>query len=253
MDGKCRSCKNSLTDKFLWMIFLLLGLQFILGVWWKAASLSSQMDLTELYQTPFWSWWGFSSLLLGGILVLVIFLSHTADVVQRSSKLRDKDQLTGLLNRKGLKAIYAAPNRDNQVSAKTILICDIDQFNHIRFAYGRQAADATLVQFAKMLASLASPFDLPVRISMNSFALIKSSTSVAKAQEISEFFREKIEQTSFSDCGAEQIITCTILVMKHPIYEEVGDVLTRAENAMKRIKQIKTNRVVVLHGSELIY
>lgn len=218
-----------------------------------AAGLGGQKSLADLYQTPFLNWLVFSSVAPVIMAFCVIFSNFTAELIQCPSQLRNKDQLTGLLSRKGLKAKYAMFGRHNQVATKTILICNIDQFSLINHAYGRQTADATLVQFAKMFASLATPFDLPARISTNSFALIKTRTPVAKAQQISEFFRQKVEQANFADCGMDQIITCTILVMKLPLYEEIEDVLIRAENAMKQIKQIKRNRVVVLHDNELIH
>lgn len=244
---------GSLADKLLLLILLLIGLHFLPRVWLTTASLGKQMLLTELYQTSFWNWLIFSSAVLGTVLCFVIFIGFGSDVLKRFGKLHYKDQLTGLLSRKGLQALYNKPERSKQVATKSILICDLDQFYLINRAYGHQAGDVALVQFANMVAGLASSGDLSVRIGANCFVLIKENTSLNEAHEIAEFLRQKMEQTNFADFGMEQVMTCTILVIKQPLHEDIGDVLNKAENAMKRVKQGRRNRVVVMGDNELNY
>ncbi|HMM65936.1 MAG TPA: GGDEF domain-containing protein [Dokdonella sp.] len=90
-------------------------------------------------------------------------------------QLRDllqRDQLTGVLNRRALPALL----RDSQAAGASIVFFDLDDFKSINDAYGHQAGDKCLRLFARTLQEIFPAGDRVIRYAGDEFIVITRDT-----------------------------------------------------------------------------
>jgi len=79
------------------------------------------------------------------------------------------DPLTGLANRRGLRAYLHAAPRDRPVA---LALLDLDRFKAVNDRYGHAAGDEVLVEVARRLAAMPPPVSLAARLSGDEFVLV---------------------------------------------------------------------------------
>lgn len=103
-----------------------------------------------------------------------------------------RDALTGLLNRRGLRARFS---QLAAVEGFSILAVDLDGFKQVNDIYGHAAGDAVLVETAKRLLSCVRQSDLVCRTGGDEFVLVVAGTEGAGravAQRLIEKMRAPI-------------------------------------------------------------
>ena len=173
----------------------------------------------------------------GQVVQVLGTLTDISMQIDREQELRNqaqRDPLTGLYNRAGVKLINA---RLEQISRGVLFMMDLDDFKYINDTYGHAAGDRVLTEVARVLEETFRTDDIVARVGGDEFIAFLSgsdsrTTAEQKAQELLEHVqRLKIEgidiQTSVS-IGAASAPTCG------RTYEALS---TAADEVMYRVKK----------------
>lgn len=130
--------------------------------------------------------WALEALLLLSFAVLVLLVRHNRrQNEQRRQELHaaaERDGLTGLLNREGLKAQLVPLSTNLAPSHQlAVIVIDLYRFAEINDRWGRDAGDSVLLQVAERLRSLPEVKAL-ARVGADSFALIYRGLEIDEAQ-----------------------------------------------------------------------
>lgn len=119
----------------------------------------------------------------GSIAIFGLLISSMNRRLQEGATI---DQLTGLMNRRGLEAFVVQPRRPAAGAHRTIAVIDLDGFKKVNDEQGHQAGDELLHHVGTRLRSSIRPDDLAVRIGGDEFLLILPNTEPTGAEALME-------------------------------------------------------------------
>ena len=185
--------------------------------------------------------------------VFVIFMI-ASDLSEDMKELAIRDQLTGVLDRRGLGeqgAVAYATARRNETPL-SVIMTDIDRFKFINDEYGHAVGDSALVHFAKVLKESRRTEDILARVGGEEFAIVLPGTELADALKIADLLRGKIEATPMA-VDAEQLqMTASFGVATVNSSDTcLSDTIVRADRALYRSKRAGRNQVD-LESSQLM-
>ena len=168
--------------------------QFELQTLWPDGRVTAAVPFQLRVQPPWWlTWWAKTA--LAAVLVLgisSIMLLRTRSLKQRNlwlaQQVRERtealqqanqrlqqaayrDALTGLLNRRGLRA-QTEPHWSGWQNQRVLIIADIDHFKQFNDVHGHQVGDEVLTALSARLQSLCLPDDLLARWGGEEFLFI---------------------------------------------------------------------------------
>ncbi|MFC7521515.1 GGDEF domain-containing protein [Xanthomonas populi] len=173
--------------------------------------------------------------------VNTIELRHAARLVELDAL---RDALTGLWNRAGLEsAVHAladAPSASYKQSLGFLLI-DLDGFKRQKLQAGADAADATLVQAARIIAAQLSPTASVARLNSDQLCVALPSTSAQVAAETAERIRTAIEAATW--LTAPLTISIGLVATSDGDLHDTNALLARARHALQIAMRSGRNRV----------
>jgi diguanylate cyclase (GGDEF)-like protein len=180
-----------------------------------------------------------------GMAMFVIFML-ASDVSVDMKEIAVRDQLTGLLNRRGFseqstRAYATARRRRAPIS---VIMTDIDHFKTVNDEFGHAAGDEALVHFANMLGENRRVDDIVARIGGEEFALVLPGTKIEEAISIADELCERMAVSPLAVDGRDVVMTASFGVAA--ISEKdtsLTDVIVRADRALYRSKRAGRNRV----------
>jgi diguanylate cyclase (GGDEF)-like protein len=168
---------------------------------------------------------------------------------ERLHWLAEHDNLTGLVNRRGLEAqLQAVLDRTRVVNGLSAFVfIDIDDFKHVNDTYGHDHGDLLLQDFARRVTS-ALGFDILVaRLAGDEFAiLIEAVDSADDLRAKLDVIFDTIRQP-FDEHPPLLHITCSAGAALCAGQEHVSEVLRIADKAMYRSKHDGKNRYTIVH------
>lgn len=170
---------------------------------------------------------------------LELELEATSDLVRH-------DQLTGVLNRRGLEDIFA------KESARAIrhdaLLCvallDIDNFKKLNDTLGHQAGDQALIHLATICRETLRPQDTIARFGGEEFIILLPETSLADAVIALTRLQRELTRRVFLYDNQKILVTFSAGVTQVTSNDTQSDVFKRADAAMYEAKQSGKNRVI---------
>jgi two-component system cell cycle response regulator len=176
------------------------------------------------------------------------YAERLRDNVQLSIEMAITDALTGLYNRRYMEThvgtlVEQASSRDKPLS---VLILDIDYFKSINDAFGHDAGDDVLREFAVRIKKSIRGIDLACRYGGEEFVVLMPETDMAVATMVAERLRRRIAGEPFTvHQGARTIeVTISIGIAALARDESAATVFKRADQALYRAKRDGRNRVV---------
>ena len=166
-------------------------------------------------------------------------LASTENDLARLRSLSVTDELTGLLNRRGLVAegsrLCAAASRYGWRGA--VLYADLDGFKAVNDRFGHAAGDALLRRVARLLGDSVRACDVVGRLGGDEFAVVLSRTSSAAACERALVLKRQIETSAVEWEGRAIQPRASVGVAPFRPGDTIEDALRRADAAMYAVKR----------------
>lgn len=147
-----------------------------------------------------------SAVLLPALLVTLLAVT-IVDLVADLRYQRDRDELTGLLNRRGF--IEQAQLTLKRAPVSTLILADLDFFKEVNDALGHAGGDHALATFAGVLRTAPDVGQVSGRIGGEEFAVLLPDSEACAAMEFAESIRERVAATSISYGGATTTLTAS--------------------------------------------
>ena len=171
-------------------------------------------------------------------------LSYAASAEQRMSEQQDRivyleqltvtDELTGILNRRGLRQqmarilASAARHRENGVLG----FVDLDGFKQINDSHGHLAGDAVLRYTAATLKSLVRSSDLVARIAGDEFAIVLTRCTEEMGEHRLRQIQHIINETTVKHEGEVIPVSCSVGTRAFNGITDPAELIDGADKAM---------------------
>lgn len=155
------------------------------------------------------------------------------------------DQLTGVMNRRGLEETFDKEMRraDRHQTPLCAALLDIDNFKKLNDSLGHDAGDAALVHLATVIRETLRPEDNVARFGGEEFILIMPNTTLEDAQHALVRLQRELTRRIFLHEHHKTLITFSAGVAQLQANDTQASLIKRADNAMYQAKQTGKNRV----------
>jgi diguanylate cyclase (GGDEF)-like protein len=160
--------------------------------------------------------------------------------------LAERDTLTGLHNRRAFDQHFdaEAARFERYRRPFALILLDIDHFKTVNDQYGHDAGDDVLRRVGETIASSLRDVDIAARYGGEEFALLLPETDKARAIEIAERIRDRMEKLDVSWRGAPIGVTISAGVAAMPEHNRrIGDLVRDADQLLYRAKREGRNRI----------
>ena len=179
-------------------------------------------------------------LVLFGVIVVLYAYSLLARIERHREQIATQsnlDQLTGLLNRRGLqeRAAFLFEDVRTQKRPLSVLFADLDGFKGINDTLGHHVGDTVLRKVAGLIDASIRDSDVAARYGGDEFVIIMPDTDIRHAALIAERLQIAVGQWARS---GEVTLSLSIGIGAAPEHgEELGVLLERVDGAMYQSKQ----------------
>lgn len=157
---------------------------------------------------------------------------------------RERDQLTGLLNRQTFATLFDTASQNAAENKDVVLwlaVLDIDHFKQVNDTYGHLFGDEVLIHFARLMERNFRYTDSLFRFGGEEFLVLLDTHAEATAGPPLERFRAAVERQLFPGVGQ---VTVSIGYVSCPPGMLPTTLIDRADKALYHAKQTGRNRVV---------
>jgi len=156
------------------------------------------------------------------------------------------DQLTGVLNRRGLdealvKEISRAQRGGSQLS---VALLDIDNFKNLNDTYGHHVGDTALQHLSKVIKATVRPTDVVSRYGGEEFVILLPDTGLDQAVTTIQRLQRALTKQFFMGNNDRLLITFSAGIALLKDNEKEVAVLHRADQSMYLAKKTGKNRVM---------
>jgi diguanylate cyclase (GGDEF)-like protein len=152
------------------------------------------------------------------------------------------DELTGVLNRRGLE--QSLGDLEEAACGMTLVLLDVDHFKHVNDRHGHDGGDDVLKRVAAVVAANLRGSDVFGRWGGEEFLIACQGTRVRDAARLAEKLRERVQHSEIGlASGARITVTASFGVALAPPGGSAADALKRADAALYRAKEGGRNRV----------
>ncbi|MEI7842386.1 MAG: GGDEF domain-containing protein [Gallionellaceae bacterium] len=173
-------------------------------------------------------------------------ISQLEQELAQVSELVHEDQLTGVLNRRGMDDTFQREltRNDRSPAPLCVALLDIDNFKKLNDTLGHQAGDQALVHLAHVIKESLRPADSVARYGGEEFVIILPDTPLKDGVEAVERLQRELTKKYFLNNNDRVLVTFSAGVALRSDSEDQEDLVGRADRAMYTAKQTGKNRVV---------
>lgn len=166
--------------------------------------------------------------------------------LDKASTLVRHDQLTGVLNRRGLEEAFEkeASRAQRRKTPLCVGLLDIDNFKKLNDSLGHDAGDAALIHLATVIKETMRPQDTCARFGGEEFIILLPDTPLDDAQKALVRLQRELTKRFFLHNNEKQLITFSAGVTELKAEDNQGSVMKRADEAMYSAKKTGKNRVI---------
>lgn len=166
-------------------------------------------------------------------------LETTSDLVRH-------DQLTGLLNRRGMEEIFTkeAARATRHETSLCVALIDIDNFKKLNDSMGHDTGDEALIHLATVCRETLRPQDTVARFGGEEFIILLPDTPLHDAASALTRLQRELTKKFFLHANEKVLITFSAGVTLMRAEDTQTTVIKRADEAMYKAKETGKNRVV---------
>lgn len=166
--------------------------------------------------------------------------------LEKVSDLVHEDQLTGVLNRRGMDETFGRElhRADRSSTPLCVALLDIDNFKKLNDTLGHQAGDQALVHLANVIKECLRPADTVARYGGEEFVIILPDTPLQDGIDAVERLQRELTKKFFLNNNERILVTFSAGVALRKGNEDQEELVGRADKAMYIAKKTGKNRVV---------
>ena len=187
-----------------------------------------------------------SAVIMPALLVTLLAVT-VADLVADLRFQRDRDELTGLLNRRGF--LEHAQLALRRAPASTLVLADLDFFKGVNDALGHAGGDHALATFARVLRAAPDVGQVSGRIGGEEFAVLLPDADARSAIEFAESARARLAAQSITYGGASALLTASFGVATATPSMSLPALIDAADRALYAAKAQGRNCTAVREAS----
>lgn len=161
----------------------------------------------------------------------------------RLRRLATIDELTGVLNRRGLE--QALDDFEEAAQGMTLVMLDIDHFKHVNDHHGHDCGDEVLKCVTAVVAANLRASDVFGRWGGEEFLIACQGTRIRDAARLAEKLRDRVQASGINSSAGRIDVTASFGVALAPPGLPAAGALKRADEALYRAKEAGRNRVEV--------
>lgn len=165
--------------------------------------------------------------------------------LEQVSGLVQEDQLTGVLNRRGLEDAYQreAARAERTATPMCVSLLDIDNFKSLNDTHGHQTGDEALQHLVRVTRRTMRPSDVLARYGGEEFLLLLPETQLDEAVDVMVRLQRNLTKAFFLHDNERVLITFSAGVALRRQAEPQTAVIERADKALYEAKRSGKNRV----------
>lgn len=173
-------------------------------------------------------------------------LQKLQEELQQLSEVVRIDQLTGVLNRRGMDEAFATEIARFQRNGESLSVAllDIDNFKMLNDQHGHAAGDSALKHLAGVIKRAVRPTDIVTRMGGEEFVVILPNTNLDEAVVTMTRLQRSLTKEYFLGNNQKLLITFSAGVALFQTEDDVNSILLRADQAMYLAKKSGKNRVM---------
>lgn len=180
---------------------------------------------------------------------LATFLEATTvelnELVEELSRLAERDQLTGLYNRRRMDDLLRYELSKYRIENDlSLLVLDIDHFKKINDTYGHDVGDSVLRELSSCVQTMTQAGDTLARWGGEEFVCLLPDTDAKEAAAVAERMRARVANVSFAYAGH---VTISVGVAAARPDDSPETLFKRADKALYQAKKDGRDQVVVGH------
>lgn len=183
--------------------------------------------------------------------------------IARLKNLVYRDELTGVLNRRGFmedagkmfRYIYSkhglTTNRQSDKLPFSVVFIDIDNFKKINDTYGHDEGDKVLKHTARVMRNILRESDVYARWGGEEFVVALPQANKNTAVRVAEKLCNAFAESEVELGGNIEKVTMSVGIVMHSNETNLEEMIERADQAMYKAKKNGKNQVVTFtHGEE---
>jgi diguanylate cyclase len=173
-------------------------------------------------------------------------ISELERELETTSDLVRHDQLTGVLNRRGLDEIFnkEAARATRHETSLCVALIDIDNFKKLNDSMGHDTGDEALIHLATVCRETLRPQDTVARYGGEEFIILLPDTPLKDAAIALTRLQRELTKKFFLHANEKVLITFSAGVTQMNAKDSQATVIKRADEAMYQAKQSGKNRVI---------
>ena len=178
---------------------------------------------------------------------LAAFLEATTvelnELVEEQSRLAERDQLTGLYNRRRMDELLRYELSKHRIENDlSLLVLDIDHFKKVNDTYGHDVGDSVLRELSSCVQTMTQAGDTLARWGGEEFVCLLPDTDAKEAAAVAERMRARVANVSFAYAGH---VTISVGVSAARPDDTPESLFRRADKALYHAKKDGRYQVVV--------
>ncbi len=157
---------------------------------------------------------------------------------QLSNRLAMTDPLTGVLNRRAIKAalLEAMAHAERYRRPLSLAMLDLDQFKQVNDHYGHSTGDEALRLFVRVVQRRLRAPDRLGRFGGDEFLILLPETRLPDARVLTTRISELLDDSEFDVLGRSLRLAASIAEVEFEPGESLESILERVDRALYRVK-----------------